>query len=56
LRIVVGPRLALFGIGRRRFLELVVPVVVAGLVVVFHGAPLPAIRYAESVMFRDTLG
>jgi len=55
LRVVLGPRLALFRVGRRRLVELLVEVVLAGLIVL-HAAPLPAIRYAEPVMFRDTLG
>jgi hypothetical protein len=56
LRVVVGPRFAFLGIRSRRLLELLVAVVFASLIVVFHAAPLPAISYAQSVMFRDTLG
>jgi len=44
LRVVPGARLALFRIRRRGLLELVVPIVVAGLVVVLHAARLPVIR------------
>ena len=55
LRVVVVPRLALFGVRGRRLVEFFVAVVVAGLIVL-HAAPLPAIRYAQSMMFWDTLG
>ena len=56
LRVVVGPRFAFLGIRSRRLLEFLVAVVFASLIVVFPAAPLPAISYAQSVMFRDTLG